>query len=505
MAYVLVSNFKTGMVRERVSRVFGDAGDLWTVQNAHCTRAGDIERRKSFVKLESLPSDTAGLAVLSDTLVVFGREGTLVESDYVTLSAVDSDVDVESVLDHTVFSSKPYVIVETESGDRHHFYDGERVEDWDALADSGLTESVLAQELAQELSVTTGITSASSFAGNVFFTTEDYVEVKDENGALVESPYAVSLERSVERLYVSGDFPVTALVYDFVAEEGVTGIDGSSNHSTAWTNDRWMTPTHIVDSSFGFSAVGSEFADVEAVHYMSDLNKFAVMRQSATEIRTEGAGTLIWATAGFGNPTKGQYLGVYDSAAGAVAWSRLNDLPVEEISTNVSQLLPDGKIWMTGGNAGDTNNLQFLGTYDSAAGTVTWVQLDNLPVPDTYANTSVLLPDGKIWMTGGLLARLDNLQFFGTYDSAAGTVTWVQLDNLPFEDVYGSTSQILSDGKIWMTGGLADTTDNLQFLGTYDAAAGTVTWVQLDNLPVEDVYYNTSQVLSDGKIWMKGR
>ena len=213
----------------------------------------------------------------------------------------------------------------------------------------------------------------------------------------------------------------------------------------------------------------------------------------------------IWMTGGRAGTTRNlQFLGTYDSAAGIISWAQLDNLPVEDVRSNISQILSDGKIWMTGGIADTTDNLQFLGTYDSAAGSVSWVQLDNLPVEDVYFNTSQILSDGKIWMTGGYADTTDNLQFLGTYDSAAGSVSWVQLDNLPVEDIVGNTSQVLSDGKIWMTGGIADTTDNLQFLGTYDSAAGSVSWVQLDNLPVEDIVGNTSQVLSDGKIWMTG-
>ena len=264
----------------------------------------------------------------------------------------------------------------------------------------------------------------------------------------------------------------------------------------------WMTGG-IADTTDNLQFLGTYDSAAGSVSWVQ-LDNLPVedVSYNTSQILSDGK---IWMTGGYADTTDNlQFLGTYDSAAGSVSWVQLDNLPVEEVSYNTSQVLADGKIWMTGGIADTTDNLQFLGTYDSAAGSVSWVQLDNLPVEDVYFNTSQILSDGKIWMTGGIADTTDNLQFLGTYDSAAGSVSWVQLDNLPVEDVYFNTSQILSDGKIWMTGGIADTTDNLQFLGTYDSAAGSVSWVQLDNLPVEEVSYNTSQVLADGKIWMTG-
>ena len=48
MAYLSISDFKYGMDRRR-ERVAGTPGSLWTLENAHITRGGDMERCRKVV------------------------------------------------------------------------------------------------------------------------------------------------------------------------------------------------------------------------------------------------------------------------------------------------------------------------------------------------------------------------------------------------------------------------------------------------------------------------
>ena len=47
-------------------------GTLVTLENAHITRGGEIEKRPAFVELADLPSNTTGLAASGGQIYVFG-------------------------------------------------------------------------------------------------------------------------------------------------------------------------------------------------------------------------------------------------------------------------------------------------------------------------------------------------------------------------------------------------------------------------------------------------
>lgn len=53
-------------------RVAGSSGSLWTLQDGHLSRGGDIERRKKFVSAYALPSGSHGLAAIRSQLYTFG-------------------------------------------------------------------------------------------------------------------------------------------------------------------------------------------------------------------------------------------------------------------------------------------------------------------------------------------------------------------------------------------------------------------------------------------------
>ena len=295
-------------------------------------------------------------------------------------------------------------------------------------------------------------------------------------------------------------------------EETIEGTDATKaitpvGLSTALDDKNYATITYVDESIYttleGYGLIAKTGQWDAAVTWVQLTDLLLNTKHNTSQLLPDGK---LWMTGGFaGVDDNCQFLGTYDATAGTVSWIQLDNLPYTNIVHNTSLLLPDGKIWMTGGWGGDSNNGQYLGSYDSDAGTVSWVQLDNLPASHSHANISALLPDGKIWMTGGQSGEKLNLQFLGTYDSAAKTVVWTQLDNLPGTNVYDNTSVVLPDGKIWMTGGRSGgSSRNRQFLGTYDSAAGTVSWASLDDLPTTNVIHNTSVLLPDGRIWMTG-
>lgn len=71
MAYLAVEDFRAGMSRIR-KRVAGTPGALWTLQDGHISRGGDIERRKRFVSVFALPAGSQYLAAIRSQLYTFG-------------------------------------------------------------------------------------------------------------------------------------------------------------------------------------------------------------------------------------------------------------------------------------------------------------------------------------------------------------------------------------------------------------------------------------------------
>jgi hypothetical protein len=71
MPYVLVEDFRSGLDTRRTN-VTSVPGSLLTLTNAHITRGGEIEKRRAFVELADLPSETEGLAAAGGQIYVFG-------------------------------------------------------------------------------------------------------------------------------------------------------------------------------------------------------------------------------------------------------------------------------------------------------------------------------------------------------------------------------------------------------------------------------------------------
>lgn len=162
MTYVHIENFERGMDR-RKRRITGIPGSLWTLKNAHITRGGEIERAKKPVSTYALPAGTFDLAALGSQIYTFGHttdpgvpSGVL----YQRLAHVDDAIAMSEVLDVEVFDGKLYVVAEFVDGSVHHYYDGERVEAWDAVALSIGGNDSVAEALAVKVATNPAVTSA---------------------------------------------------------------------------------------------------------------------------------------------------------------------------------------------------------------------------------------------------------------------------------------------------------------------------------------------------------
>jgi hypothetical protein len=133
--YSVQLDFKAGLDRRRPQSA-SPPGSLWECINAHITRGGDIEKRKAFVAAYELPPMlTFGLARAASNLYTFGSIASVPVPTGITYQRLihPSGLNMIGILDTDTFDGKVYAIAQYADGSIHHFYNGSRVTDWDAL------------------------------------------------------------------------------------------------------------------------------------------------------------------------------------------------------------------------------------------------------------------------------------------------------------------------------------------------------------------------------------
>jgi len=170
VTYTAIADFKYGMDRRR-PQTSGVPGTLWILKNAVITRGGDIERAKKFVPVDVLPAGTFGLYSIRGQRYVFGSGTTPVGMPtgvrYVQLAAPSAPA-MTRIFDVRGFDGKLYVVAGYADGNIYHFYNGNRVTDWDTLADSAASHDTVAARLADL------IDAQAAFRAKAF---EDVVEI----------------------------------------------------------------------------------------------------------------------------------------------------------------------------------------------------------------------------------------------------------------------------------------------------------------------------------------
>lgn len=179
MAYQYVEDFKYGMDRRR-PRFAGVPGTIWDAENVVLSRGGDVERSKRFVPLYTALANTFGVADLNGRVFVFGSAdlaGSMPAGvNYQRLQA-PSGAAMTRVVSVEKFDNRLYVVADFDDGNRHHFYNGARVTQWDtvasALASANITYTFLAELLSGTAAVSaeptgTGVLLTSRVPGTAF-------------------------------------------------------------------------------------------------------------------------------------------------------------------------------------------------------------------------------------------------------------------------------------------------------------------------------------------------
>lgn len=224
MPYVQIENIRKGMDRSRSSRVASDQGSAWLIKNAHLTRGGDVERRKSFVKQGSdFPSTTKGLFAINDTLYTVGYDASEAGNvpsgvTHILTQHPTPATALTKVLDAEAFDGSLYSISEFSDGNIYHFYNTSRVTDWDTLSASIGSNNAIASALeaaidnssAVNASVSTNVvTVTAATAGTGFTITSNTVNNGSNNDQTLTVVETQANVPGVTEVVATADIEVT--------------------------------------------------------------------------------------------------------------------------------------------------------------------------------------------------------------------------------------------------------------------------------------------------------
>lgn len=224
MAYIQIEDIRKGMDRSRASRVASDQGSAWTIKNAHLTRGGDIERRKSFVKQgDDFPATTKGLFGINETLYTVGYDASEAGNvpagvTHILTQHPTPATALSKVLDAEAFDGTLYSISEFSDGNIYHFYGTSRVTDWDTLSASIGSNNAIASALEAAIdnsavvnaSVSTNVVTITAAIAGTGFT----VATNAVNNGSVNDQYLIAVETQanvagVTEVVASADIEIT--------------------------------------------------------------------------------------------------------------------------------------------------------------------------------------------------------------------------------------------------------------------------------------------------------
>src|SRR5678815_3342989 len=130
-------------------------------------------------------------------------------------------------------------------------------------------------------------------------------------------------------------------------------------------------------------------------------------------------------------------------------------------TAQTSTLLPNGKVLVTGGQ-GAGNAVASAEIYDPSTGV--WTATGSLATA-RYYQTATLLPNGKVLVAGGINSSGSSLASAELYDSATGT--WTATGSLATARS-GCTATLLANGKVLVAGGNNGSGGSLASAELYD-------------------------------------
>lgn len=149
MAYLHIQDFQGGL-DTRKSLFTAPAGSLRKARNVHLTRGGEIEVRKPFVPVWTVPG-TQGLHAVRDQFYVFGTSEAVTVPAGVNYQRLNASGQLARILSTTSFDGRIYVVAEFVDGSVKHFFDGEAVTAWDTISAAVSDNASVAARLAAKI------------------------------------------------------------------------------------------------------------------------------------------------------------------------------------------------------------------------------------------------------------------------------------------------------------------------------------------------------------------
>lgn len=312
MSYTAISDFQYGLDRRR-PQSSGVPGTLWILQNAVLSRGGDIERAKKFAERHVLPAgETHGYFAVRRQKYVFGEGtepvGMPTGVRYQQLAAPGAPT-MTDVLDAKGFGGQVYAIAAYDDGNIYHFFDGERVTDWDLIsAESSSFESV-AERLASLIDAQDEY-QATAFGGTVEITAATpgvgyTISVSTTDNGVTSNPTIVDTEiqanvAEVLEVRAAGTVTITGGTADpgvnFISSVTVDGVE-LLGESVDWVGSNDATANalsveinnHSFTHGYTASAAGDVVTIQAAVGTGSAPNGFVVVSTVAGDVTTSDA------------------------------------------------------------------------------------------------------------------------------------------------------------------------------------------------------------------------
>jgi hypothetical protein len=319
MPYVQMQDIRLGMDRKRASRVAAELGSAWTIKNGHLTRGGDVVRRKKFVKQTgSFPASTVGLNSVNKTLYTFGYDAAQVGSvppgvNHILTQHPTPATAIDRIRDADAFNGQLYSIIEYTDGNIYHFYDNDRVTDWDTLSATIGSNNAVAAALATAINnsaavnatdSTDTVTITAAVAGTPFTISKETVNNgvnPDQQIVLVETqPNVVAVTEVLASAIVTitggtsnpGTNRMTSITVDGVDILGGTPVDWVTSNSATATAIAAQINTAVTSPNYTASAVGPVITIRAVTGSGAGPNGFVVVTNEGGDVTSTHSATM---------------------------------------------------------------------------------------------------------------------------------------------------------------------------------------------------------------------